>query len=375
MNFNSNQQISIDIISRYIEGGILLEDAIAVLRIKERQFRRRVKSFRENGVLSVLHGNIGRIPPNKTTDKMVKQICTLYKLKYFDLSIAHFIEKLSENEGLEKLPSYTTVRNILIREKLFTLKTKRPRKSYKRRKRYGQEGLMIQIDGSPHRWITQHEPICLTAAIDDATGKIVGAKFTKTETTFAAMDVVEQIFDKYGVFQMLYSDKAGIYGGGKRQGYSNMDRAMKEVGVICVQANSAQAKGRVERLFGTLQNRLVQELRLAEVRDIDSANEFLKTYLDVYNQKFSVESVSSKSAYKELDKDLDLNEVLCMIDIRTVKNGNIINHGGYQYLIDSDEYLNKKLVEIRHYRDRSSGFFINGEKIVVKLLEDKKQAA
>ncbi|MFT6632554.1 MAG: hypothetical protein ACJAS4_002518 [Bacteriovoracaceae bacterium] len=375
MNFNSNQQISIDIISKYIEGEILLEDAAAVLRIKERQFRRKVRAFRENGVLSVLHGNTGRKPPNKVSDQLTRQICTLYKLKYFDLSIAHFIEKLVEKEQLLKIPSYTTVRNILIREKLFTLKAKRPRKSYKRRKRYEQEGLMVQIDGSPHRWITQHEPICLTAAIDDATGKILGAKFTKTETTFAAMDVVEQIFNKYGAFQMLYSDKAGIYGGGKRQGYSNMDRAMKEVGVICVQANSPQAKGRVERLFGTLQNRLVQELRLAGVRDINSANNFLKTYLDIYNQKFAIKSVSRKSAYKKIDEELNLDEVLCMIDIRTVKNGNIINHGGHQYVIDSDEYLNKKLVEIRHYRDRSSGFFINGEKIEVKLFESKKLAA
>jgi transposase InsO family protein len=375
MNFSSDQQISIDIISKYIEGEILPEDAASILRVKERQFRRRVKAFRENGVLSVLHGNSGRTPPNKVPDKLTGQICTLYKLKYFDLSIAHFIEKLRELEGIKKLPSYTTIRSILIRENLFTLKAKRPRKSYKRRKRYGQEGLMVQIDGSPHRWITQHEPICLTAAIDDATGKILGAKFTKTETTFAAMDVVEQILNKYGVFQMLYSDKAGIYGGGKRQGYSNMDRAMKELGVVCVQANSPQAKGRVERLFGTLQNRLVQELRLARVRDIDSANNFLESYLEIYNRKFAREAEKKESAYKKLEDKIDLKEVLCMKEIRTVKNGNVINHGGQQYVIESEKYLVKKLVEIRHYKDKSSSFLIDGEKIEVKVLEDRKLAA
>lgn len=375
MNFSSDQQISIDIIAKYIEGEILLEDAASILRVKERQFRRRVKAFREAGVLSVLHGNSGRKPINKTPDKLTREICTLYQLKYFDLSIAHFIEKLREIEGLKKVPSYTTIRKILIENKLFTLKAKRPRKSYKRRKRYGQEGLMVQIDGSPHRWITQHEPICLTAAIDDATGKILGATFTKTETTFAAMDVVEQILEKNGSFQMLYSDKAGIYGGGKRQGYSNMDRAMKELGVVCVQANSPQAKGRVERLFGTLQNRLVQELRLAGVRTIIEANNFLESYLEKYNTKFAREAEIKKTAYTKLEAGIDLKEILCMKDFRTVKNGNTINFEGQQYVIESDEYLCKKLVEIRHYKNKDTGFLINGEVIEVRLVEEGKMAA
>ncbi|NQY01511.1 MAG: ISNCY family transposase [Flavobacteriaceae bacterium] len=375
MKFTSAQLVSIDIISRYIEGDILLDDALAVLGVKERQFRRKVKAFKESGVQSVLHGNVGKKPINKVSDKLARQICNLYKLKYFDLSIAHFIEKLIELEGFEKLPSYTTIRNILIEKKLLTLKTKRSRKAYKRRKRYGQEGLMIQIDGSPHRWISGHLPICLTAAIDDATGKIVGAKFSKTETTFAAMDVVEQILKKYGIFQMLYSDKAGIYGGGKRQGYSNMERAMKEIGVISVQANSPQAKGRVERLFGTLQNRLVQEIRLAGIKTIEEANVFLESYLPIYNDKFGREAENRNSAYKVLDEDLDLNEVLCMKVMRVVKNGNIINLDGFQYVIHSDEYLVKKYVEVRYYRNNDKGFFIDGEKIEVSILDDKKMAA
>jgi transposase-like protein len=375
MNFSSDQQISIDIISKYIEGEILLEDATSILRVKERQFRRKVRAFRKSGVLSVLHGNSGRKPINKTSEKLIREICTLYQLKYFDLSIAHFIEKIKEIEGIKKVPSYTTIRKILIENKLFSLKTKRPRKSYKRRKRYRQEGLMVQIDGSPHRWITRHEPICLTAAIDDATGKILGAKFTKTETTFAAMDVVEQILKRDGAFQMLYSDKAGIYGGGKRQGYSNMDRAMKELGIVCIQANSPQAKGRVERLFGTLQNRLVQELRLAGVRDIDEANKFLENYLEEYNMKFAREADIKKTAYSKLEDGIDLKEILCMKDFRTVKNGNTINFEGQQYVIESDEYLCKKLVEIRHYKNKETGFLINGEIIKVRLVENNKVAA
>lgn len=374
MKFNSDQQISIDIISKYIEGEIFLEDAIAILRIKERQFRRRVRAFRESGVISIAHGNTGRSPVNKTAERIRYKIISLYRLKYFDFSVAHFREKLIELEGIKTPPSCTTIRKILIEEKLITLRSKRPKKPYSRRKRYEREGLMVQIDGSPHHWILQHEPICLTAAIDDATGKLLGGKFTPTETTFAAMDVAEQIFKEKGVFQMLYSDKAGIYGGGKRQGYSNMDRAMKELGVVCVQANSPQAKGRVERLFRTLQNRLVQELRLAGIRDIDSANKFLKDYIPIFNANFGRRPGGQASAYRALDEKLELKEVLCMKDLRRVKNGNVINYGGKQLLIKGNEYLAGKQVEIRHYRDGETGFFIDGKEIEVSVFEDLKAA-
>lgn len=374
MNFNSDQQISIDIISRYIEGEIFLKDALAILRIKDRQFRRRVRAFRECGLMSIKHGNVGRSPGNKIAETLRYKIISLYRLKYFDFSVAHFREKLIELEEFSNVPSCTTIRKILVEEKLITLRSKRARKAYSRRMRYEQEGLMIQIDGSHHHWLCQHEPICLTAAIDDATGKLIGAKFTATETTFAAMDVAEQIFKERGVFQMLYSDKAGIYGGGKRQGYSNMDRAMKELGVICVQANSPQAKGRVERLFGTLQNRLVQELRLAGIRDIDRANDFLKDYLAIFNEKFGRRVSKESSAYRPLSANTALKEILCMKDLRRVSNGNVINYGGQQLVIDSKEYLVKKQVEIRHYRDGSTGFFIDGDEIKVAVLDEQKAA-
>ena len=148
------------------------------------------------------------------------------------------------------------------------------------RKRYEKEGIMVQIDGSHHRWIRQHQPFCLTVGIDDATGKILAARFTETETTFASMDIAEEIIKKYGIFQMLYSDKAGIYGGGKRDGFSNMNRAMRDLGIIPIQANSPQAKGRVERVFRTLQSRLVSEIGLRGLRSIKEANEYLETFLN-----------------------------------------------------------------------------------------------
>lgn len=374
MKFTSKQQISIDIISKYLNGEIQTEDALKVLEIKIRQFRRRVRAFRESGVLSVLHGNVGKRPVNKTSDLLRKKICNLYRYKYFDLTVAHFCEKLFEIEGIKNLPSITTIRSILKEEKLLTVRTKNRKKCHRRRKRYTKEGVMIQIDGSHHHWLLKHEPICLTAAIDDATGKILGAKFTKTETTFAAMDVVEDILKKYGVFQMLYSDKAGIYRAGKRDGYCNMDTAMRKLGIISVQANSPQAKGRIERLFKTLQGRLVQDMRLAGIRDMEEANKYLKSYIEKFNKKFGVEAEDENSAYLELDSKIDLNEILVMKESRRVLSGNVISYGSQKYLIKSSDFLEKKYVEIRRYRNGSTSFLIDGKKYELELFEGKKVA-
>lgn len=369
------QQLRIDILGKYIEGDIHLLDALSLIEVKERQFRRLLKRFRELGPVGLLHGNKGRTPTNKTSQSTRYSIEKIYRQKYYDLSVRHFIEKLHEIEQWEHIPSYTTVRSILLKANLISRKNKRPRKSHRRRKRYAKEGLMIQIDGSHHHWIPGHKPFCLTAAIDDATGKIVGAKFTKTETTFAAMDVVKQVIKTKGRFHMLYSDKAGIYGGGKRQNYSQMEGALRQLDIVALQANSPQAKGRVERLFGTLQNRLVQEMRLAGVKSIEQANEFLEGYLEVFNKKFGVEPESKESAYRPLAFDTKLNEIFCMREHRSIKNGNVFNFGGHTYVVESEEFLSRKTVEIRFYPNGQTSFFINQQQVNVSRINEVRVAA
>lgn len=169
---------------------------------------------------------------------------------------------------------------------------------------------MVQIDGSHHKWFG-HQMSCLIAAIDDATGKILGAKFSKTETTFDTMDVIEQMIRNHGLFQMLYSDKAGIYTNHKREGFTSVSLAMRKLEIIPIQADTPQAKGRVERLFRTLQSRLVSELKLKNISTIEDANTFLQTsFIKYFNDKFSVEPQSTLSAYRSLSSNIDLNEIL-----------------------------------------------------------------
>ena len=380
MKLNSKQQLRVDVISKYINGQVFSEDACVILEIKERQFRRLVKAFRENGIGSVLHGNLNQAPINKTPDTTMTSILRLFTSRYNGLNLCHFIEKLHEYhfDELSQIPSYTSIRNYFLKQGVLKNSIRKKSKTHRMRKRYEKEGIMVQIDGSHHHWILKNNPCCLTVAIDDATGKILAAKFTKTETTFCSMDVVEEVIKKHGIFQMLYSDKAGIYGGGKREGFSNMNRAIKELGIMPIQANSPQAKGRVERVFRTLQSRLVNEMKLRGITSIEDANIYLNEFLIKFNLQFSKRAEDESDAYRKLDEGIDLNEIFNKREDRIIGSGNVISYLGYKYLLGAelDNTTTKKHIEIREYRNGDVKMFLyNGEEISFKLLQSEKKAA
>lgn len=374
MKLSAKQEIRFNILVKYLNAEIHYKDAMDAMELKERQFRRVVARFKLEGIKALFHANKGSPPANKVRFSQRKKLCSLYKDRFLGLNLTHFLEKVNEETLLDKTPSYSTARRILMEEKLIAPKLKRARKSYPRRKRYEQEGLMVQIDGSPHHWIIGRSPICLTIAIDDATGKILSALFTPTETTFASMSVVRKIIESKGCFQMLYSDRAGIYGGGKRDGYSNMNRAMKQLGILPIQASTPQAKGRVERCFRTLQSRLVNELSLFGASTIEEANEFLENYyIDEFNKKFAKAALNPNSAYKKVDSDIELKEVFTMRSDRVVGVGNIVSYEGAQYLIHR-ESGEKQVVEVREYPDRATRMFIQNEEVGFEIFERKKAA-
>lgn len=373
MKFTAKQQLRLNILSKYVSGELYYLDAIKSLEVSERQFRRLVKAFKNDGIKSIIHGNKGKSPPNKFSQMDRTKIVRLYQTVYRGMNVVHFIEKLVEVEKM-KVPAYSTVRKILLEENLISPTMKRKKRNYPRRVRYEKEGLMVQIDGSHHRWIYGYPMFCLTAAIDDATGKILGAKFTKTETTFAAMDVVEEAIRKYGVFQMLYSDRAGIYGG-KRHGYSNMNRAMNELGIVPVQAFSPQAKGRVERLFKTLQGRLVQEMRIAGVTNLDEANDFLKVYVPIFNERFGRKAAGDESAFRPFDISINLDDLFTMQWQRKVQRGEIISFNSAQFLLEEKECFEGANAEIKQYRDGRYEIFICGEKVKYKVFDEGRKAA
>jgi transposase len=202
MKFTAKNQIRVDVIARYIDGRIRREHAEEALEVSERQFRRIVQRFREKGMISLCHGNVGRAPINKTSQDIVDKIKKFATSDYKGFNMTHFREKLLENTHFNVVPSYGVIRRIFTEEKIYSPQKKRRGRAHKSRNRYEKEGLMVQMDGSPHKWFG-HQMSCLISAIDDATGKILGMIFSKTETTFASMDVLEYILNTHGRFNIL----------------------------------------------------------------------------------------------------------------------------------------------------------------------------
>ena len=376
MYFTSQEQIRIDIISKYLSGLISREHAYNALELGERQFRRVVKSFREKGPSSVKHGNCGQVPKNKTSQALESSILQFANGKYKGFNMTHFREKLEDEKDFSQLPSYGTIRRILTENKVYSPRKKRAKRPHKSRNRYEREGIMVQIDGSHHQWFGDRKT-CLIAGVDDATGKLLGAKFSETETSLDTMDVIEQMVTTYGCFQILYSDKAGIYDNAKREGFTNVTRAIRQLGITSVLANSAEAKGRIERVWGTLQDRLISEMRLRNIQTMEEANIFLQEYIHIYNKKFSVIPASPLSGFVPLPPGINLEKIFYTVEQRKVGSGCSIKFNNEIYIIKNNltVSLRRLSVDIRTYRNGEKKFFINDVEVEVEKLIRPRRVA
>jgi hypothetical protein len=369
--FTSKEQTRLDVMARYLEGDIHHEDALTALEVGPRQFRRLIKKFKIEGILSIKHGNFGRSPHNKVKQLIENKIVQLYKLKYKGFNLVHFREKLfGEIDSNKNVPSYSTLRRLLIENKCIAYGPKRIHRVHRPRERYQKEGHFVQIDGSHHKWFGDIET-CLIAIIDDATGKILSMKFSPTETTLDTMEVAKNVIEKFGRFQIIYSDKAGIFGDGKRSCFTNFKRAMKQLEIISILAHSPQAKGRIERLFKTLQDRLVSELRLNNITTIEQANCFLEKYTEEHNNKFSITAISSDKGFRELSSAVNLDDIFCTIEGRTILTGNVIQYKRDKYVISENipYKLKGKWIEVRKYLNKVIKFYLGDEEISVSKID------
>lgn len=368
--FTAKDQLRLDVLTRYTEGEIHKEHALTALEVGERQFRRLVALFRKDGIISIKHGNTGSSPHNKVPKSLEDKIIHFYKNKYKGFNLTHFREKLENEIQQSLIPSYTTLRRIMQENSLLSFRKSRYKRVHKPRERYEKEGLFVQIDGSPHVWFGQEES-CLIAIIDDATSKILGARFSPTETTLDTMKVTENVIKKHGRFHIIYSDKAGIFGDGKRANFTNFKRAMKHLDIVPVLAHSAQAKGRIERLFKTLQDRLVSEMRLRNITTIDMANKYLEDFIEVHNQKFSIKAKFPELAYREIPLKTDFQEIFCMIETRTIQTGNVILFENNKYIIEKDFPISMKgrWVEVRIYQNGLVKFYLENMELKVNKMD------
>ena len=329
--------------------------AAAKLDLSERQVRRLVKSVRESGDEGIVHRSRGRPSNHKHPDCLKAEVLKLYEKKYPDFGPTLATEKLLELDGMRV--NRETLRQWLISAGLW--RKRRKHRGHRRwRPRKECFGEMIQMDGSHHAWLEDRGPeLVLMGYIDDATNNVY-CRFYDYEGTLPAMDSFKRYVRKYGLPLSIYLDKHSTYKSNRKltideelagvsQPMSQFERALDELDVNVIHAHSPQAKGRVERLFGTLQDRLVKEMRLLSVKTSEEANAFLSEYLRTYNRKFRVVPSNKTDVHVKPERGFNLDRSLCIRTNRTVRNDNTIAHNSKLYQIRERVLSRKVVVEER----------------------------
>jgi transposase len=320
-------------------GQLTVGEAAAVLGLSKRQVRRLRRAVEERGAAGVVHGNTGRAAPQRIAPRVRERIVELRRRKYDRFNDVHFTEKLAEVEGLSV--SRVSVRRILRAAGIGPPRQRRAPKHRRRRDRKAQAGLMILWDGSRHDWLEGRGPmLCLIGAIDDATGELLaGAHFVEQECAAGYLTVLHAIAREKGLPWSAYMDQHGSL---KRndahwtleeelrgtQHPTQVGRALQELEIEVIYALSAQAKGRVERLWGTLQDRLVSELRLAGATTRAQANAILARYRGEHNRRFAIAPQDATPAWRPLRRGLDIDRVCSFAYGATVLNDNTVRLAG-----------------------------------------------
>jgi len=351
---DSKAQFTIDIIAKVAESKITIGNAAKLLNKSRRTIERYLQQYHKKGVQFVVHKNTGKAPANKIPGSIKQQVQLLIKEKYFDVNLQHLADLLKFNDNIvvkrETLRSWAHDIHHVKRAK------RRRAKVRKRRDRMISPGLLLQMDGSPHRWFG-HEKSCLIAMIDDATSEI-HAEFFNSETTAGCLKVMRDYIDKKGLFKALYVDRAGIFAGPKRCNFSQMQRACDELGIHIIFANSPQGKGRIERAFDTLQDRLVPEFRMRNITDFRAANEFLqKTFIpQVWQNKFVVPAEVDINEFTSIPSHLKLGDICIIKEYRKIRNDHTFSYGNKLYLTQSPlkHSIAKQAIEIHKSNNDNS---------------------
>lgn len=370
---DSKAQLTVDVVVKVAEGKITIVNAAKLLNKSRRTIERYLQRYQKVGIQFVIHLNTGKTPVNKTPDSLKRKVQALIKEKYFDVNLMHLAELLEVNENI--MVKRETLR-FWAHDIHHVKRAKRRRsKVRKRRERMESPGLLLQMDGSPHRWFGDKKA-CLIAIIDDATSEI-HAEFFQSETTVGCLKVMRDYIDKKGLFKALYVDRAGIFGGPKRCNFSQMQRACDELGIEIIFANSPQGKGRIERSFDTFQDRLVPELRLNGLNDMTSANHYLQDVFipQFWQQKVEVIAKNTDTEFTSVPAHLNLDDICVLKEYRKIRNDHTFSYGNKFYLIESPlkHSIAKQKIEIRkNSGDGFVAYFAGRNLAVSEVIEPTK---
>jgi len=326
------------VLNHVLSGGLTAEEAARVLHLSVRQVRRLLRRYRADGSAGLVHGNRDRAPAHRIPDAVRDRVIELATTRYVGVNHTHLAELLAEREALDI--AARTLRRILAQASIRPVRTRRPPRHRSRRERMPREGQLLQVDGSHHRWFGPELAFAtLVAGIDDATGRVPGGTFRAQEDAAGYFTTLTQTAIRYGLPGAIYSDRHRIFMveqdrpptlaeqlTGKRR-LTQVGRALDEANVAWIGAHSAPAKGRVERLWGTFQDRLVTELRLAGITTIEAANTFLPGYLERHNARFAVPAADLTPAWRSWPDGPTPDSVFCFHYPRRVAADNTVSWG------------------------------------------------
>jgi hypothetical protein len=333
------------VLDRLVGGHCTVVQAALLLNMSERQVWRLKAAYLRDGAAALIHGNRQRAKPWALSDDLRDRVRTLVAEHYADCNDTHVAELLARDHQI--FLSRASVRRMLRASGVPAPHPRRAPRHRRRRDRYAQEGMLLQIDGSPHAWFGSDQPRCtLLAAIDDATSRVVAAVFRAQEDAHGYFLLLRQVLTSHGIPEALYHDRHSIFVRDPHARWTPQEelagslqptqfgRTLAELGIGSIPARSPQAKGRIERLWGTLQDRLVPELRLAGLTEPDAVTaDFLATYLERHNRAFAVSANDPGSAYRPLAPALDLDRLLSFRYGRVVNHDNTVQFQRHAYHI------------------------------------------
>lgn len=319
----SNQELRrADILQRLVDKRLKQSQAASLLSLSIRQIKRLLSAYRKAGPAALISARRGRPGNHRLPHNLTDQALSLIISNYHDFGPTLACEKLLEIHNLKL--SVETVRQLMIGAGLWKPRPARAARIHQSRQRRSCLGELCQIDGSPHDWFEHRAPNCtLLVFIDDATSRLMHLRFVNSETTFTYFEAVEQYLSLHGKPQAFYSDKFSVFRPTRAEalsgdGITQFGRAMGELAIKIICANSPQAKGRVERVNQTLQDRLVKEMRLRQISSIRQGNDYLPEFIAEFNKKFAVEASSAADAHRPLLAGERLEQILRVRESRVL---------------------------------------------------------
>jgi len=331
------------VVEKILDGFMTNKEGARVLGLSIRQVMRLKKKYLSTGGAQALaHGNRGRQPSHTLPAQLKEKVAKLYTSKYYGSNSCHFAELLTKHENVSL--SASSVRRILVEAGEKQVKHRRRGKAHPPRQRRTQAGMLWQIDATPYAWLEDRAPnFTLHAAIDDAEGIVTGAIFCKNECREGYSRVMQQGIRNYGIPLAIYSDRHTIFFSpcdelsleqelaGEPRPMSHFGKALAQLNIEHIKARTPQAKGRIERLWQTFQDRLVIELRLLGINTMEEANKVLPDLLGEHNRKFAVKAHDDETAYRRLNPNLDLNYVFSIRSYRKISAGQTLSYNGTLY--------------------------------------------